>query len=155
MSRTRLTRSASTARPTEQELAVAERLGSPRDEWRPSVGLVLDLGAIAAAVVTAVVVIVGSTPVYRPVLVLLFTLAAPGWAILRAGGAPPTSLTLFGAVGLSVAVQLIAGEVVATRTDWTWRPAVVAVAGATVVLGIAGLCRGAAGRARRWMRPGP
>ena len=53
--------------------------------------------------------------------------------MVRLAGARASSLSAFGAIGLSVALTQLGGELLVTQLDWAWRPTTTAVAIACAV----------------------
>lgn len=101
--------------------------------WPKSVELTLDVSVFVMAATLAVLLATGAHPSFRPALALMFFVVAPGWAVVRAFRAPASPVTLLGAVGLSVSIFLITGQILAS-TVWIWRPTVLGIALFTGVL---------------------
>ncbi len=107
-----------------------DRLFEP---WRTSEGRLVDVLALVVAVSVAMIVEFDTPSPIRPAVALCFFTAIPGWMLVRLAGAKPSSLSAFGAIGLSVALTQLGGELLVTQLNWAWRPTTTAVAIACAV----------------------
>jgi len=89
--------------------------------------VVLDATALALAVLLAVTVGFDTTLTGRGPLALTFFLIVPGWCLLRAFRVAPTSATMLGAVGVSIALTFLGGQVLVAWGWGLWRASTVAV----------------------------
>jgi hypothetical protein len=96
--------------------------------WPGWVGSSADVIALVVSLALAVCVALGVSPPGRPLLALVFFLAVPGWAAVRAVNARVCSLSAFAAIGLSVALTVTAGQVLVSQLHWAWRPTTVGFA---------------------------
>lgn len=114
------------------------------DPWSGTVVAVLDSIAILCATLLAAFVLSDTTSMLRAISAVSFFLVVPGWALLRALRARPCSMTLMGAVALSISFTLIAGEVMVTRLGFPWRGATVLACGLSAMVLVVDV------GARRW-----
>lgn len=99
------------------------------EAWSGSLVRAIDVAAIACSTVLAAFVLSGRGSTLRQILALVFFLVVPGWALLRAVRARPCSLTLMGAVCLSIALAVIGGEVMVTELGFPWKGATILACG--------------------------
>jgi hypothetical protein len=106
------------------------------EAWPEAAGWVLDGLAAAAAAATGLLMVVGVDHGLRVVAAAVLFAFGFGWAVVRAFGAPASSLAALGAVALSISATMLLGEVAVTLLGWAWRVPAVAMCGGTL-LGIA------------------
>ena len=106
-------------------LAPADALAAVAESF-PLV-LVLDAAALALALVLAVTVGFDTSLTGRGPLALAFFLVVPGWAVLRVGRVAPTSATVLAAVGLSISLTFLSGQVLIAWGWGLWRASTVLV----------------------------
>lgn len=114
--------------------------------WPGALGRALDVVALVLALSLGFCVVADLDPPGRPVLALITLISAPGWALVRAFGAPAGPLSGLGAVGLSVALTITTGQLCVTLLDWAWRPTVAVLLGLTAALSAARIIRDLPGR---------
>jgi hypothetical protein len=96
--------------------------------WPVAAGRALDAVGVVLAIVLGTCVAFDLALPGRPVLALVFFIAVPGWACLRACRAPACSLAAFAAIALSVSLTILFGQVLVSQLDWSWQPATVVIA---------------------------
>ena len=114
------------------------------DVWPGSAVAIIDLLGLASSIVLAAFVFAGTVSIARAIDALVFFIVVPGWSILRAFRVRPCSLSLMGAVALSIALLLIVGEVLVTRLGFPWRGTTILACGCTALVLLIALS------ARRW-----
>jgi GT2 family glycosyltransferase len=130
------------SRPSDQPYADADDvLPGP---WSGATVAVVDTAALACATVLAAFVLADATSILRAATALSFFLIVPGWSLLRVFRARPCSLTLMGAVAMSMALTLIAGQVLVTSLGFPWRGATILACGLSAMVLVVDL------GARRW-----
>ena len=90
-------------------------------------------GLLAVCVITIALVWSGLDFAVRPLVVLLFVLTAPGWALISYVNVRHLSVTWVSAVGLSLSITLILAQVLVLTHVWYPEAAVVALAAATAI----------------------
>lgn len=90
-------------------------------------------GLLVVCLATIVLVWSGVDFALRPLAVLLFVLTAPGWSLISYVNVRHLSVTWISAVGISLAITLIAAQVLVLTHAWYPEAAVVVLAFVTAV----------------------
>lgn len=101
--------------------------------WPRAVGRTVDVVALVVALLLGVVLVGDWMVPGRPIVALVFLVSVPGWSALRAFGFPASGQTLFVACGLSIAVTMVVGQVLASAPGWPWRAATIVICGLSAV----------------------
>ncbi|MDP8907586.1 MAG: glycosyltransferase [Chloroflexota bacterium] len=95
--------------------------------WSSRTARGIDAAVAVTGFTLAIFVAVDARSFTRAMAALAFFLVCPGWSVLRTFRAPGSQLTMFAAVGLSVALTFIVGQTLAFFA-WDWQAATIAMA---------------------------
>lgn len=102
--------------------------------WPAWLTALTDLTLLAGVLLLPLLALVGIEGGLRRASALCLLALAPGWALLRALGVPPSTFTLVAAWATSTLVTGLLGLISVTRLGWSW-PLAIAVAMAISLAG--------------------